>query len=361
MPGLLALAIAMGIGRFAFTPILPMMQEDAGLSLAAGGWLASANYVGYLVGALMALVARGSPQAMIRLGLVLVAGTTAAMAVTDSLTAWMILRFAAGVASAWVLVYVSALGVARPEVVFSGVGVGIAVAGLVCLALVGMHMASDVAWISLGVLAMAATVSIWPRFAAHAGGDATHDGKPFPWTGEAVRLTAAYFAFGFGYIVPATFLPAMARDFLTDPVHYGLSWPVFGVAAAASTLLSAPLRRRLGDRALWRAGHIAMACGTGVLALEAVPALWRTLVCALLVGGSFVVVTMSAIQDARRLAIPGSAPKFIAALTTAFAAGQIAGPIVVAMTHDYQVSLTLATVLLVAAAFLLQRSNSSRG
>ena len=132
----------------------------AGLSLAAGGWLASANYVGYLVGALMALVARGSPQAMIRLGLLLVAGTTAAMAVTDSLTAWMILRFAAGVASAWVLVYVSALGVARPEVVFTGVGVGIAVAGLVCLALVGMQMASDVAWISLGVLALAATVSI---------------------------------------------------------------------------------------------------------------------------------------------------------------------------------------------------------
>src|SRR5262245_50155557 len=41
--GLIALAVGMGIGRFAFTPILPMMQRDAGLSIAHGAWLASAN------------------------------------------------------------------------------------------------------------------------------------------------------------------------------------------------------------------------------------------------------------------------------------------------------------------------------
>ena len=54
LAGLAALAVAMGIGRFAFTPLLPMMQADAGLTLAQGGWLASANYAGYLAGALWA-------------------------------------------------------------------------------------------------------------------------------------------------------------------------------------------------------------------------------------------------------------------------------------------------------------------
>ena len=61
LTGLAALGIAMGIGRFAFTPILPMMQQDAAVSVAAGGWLASANYVGYLLGrnALNALEPQG--------------------------------------------------------------------------------------------------------------------------------------------------------------------------------------------------------------------------------------------------------------------------------------------------------------
>src|SRR2546430_13524654 len=55
LAGLAALAVAMGIGRFAFTPLLPMMQDDAGISLAQGGYLASANYLGYLAGALLAM------------------------------------------------------------------------------------------------------------------------------------------------------------------------------------------------------------------------------------------------------------------------------------------------------------------
>src|SRR3546814_16415570 len=60
--GLVALAVAMGIGRFAFTPLLPMMQNDAGLALTQGGWLASANYLGYLIGALAAGMLRSEER-----------------------------------------------------------------------------------------------------------------------------------------------------------------------------------------------------------------------------------------------------------------------------------------------------------
>src|SRR5262245_888003 len=67
--GLLALAVAIGIGRFAFTPLLPMMQEDAGLSVADGGWLASANYAGYLLGALAAMAVSARAATAIRGGL----------------------------------------------------------------------------------------------------------------------------------------------------------------------------------------------------------------------------------------------------------------------------------------------------
>ena len=51
--GGIALAVAMGIGRFAFTPILPMMLHDGVVDLHAASWLASANYLGYLSGALL--------------------------------------------------------------------------------------------------------------------------------------------------------------------------------------------------------------------------------------------------------------------------------------------------------------------
>src|SRR6185295_13256028 len=113
LAGLVTLAVAMGIGRFAFTPLLPMMQADAGLTLAEGGWLASANYVGYLAGALLAIRWRRAPGTVVRIGLAAIVVTTAAMAEAHSLGAWTALRFAAGVASAWVLVFVSSWGFAR--------------------------------------------------------------------------------------------------------------------------------------------------------------------------------------------------------------------------------------------------------
>ena len=104
----MALAVAMGIGRFAFTPLLPMMREDAGVSVAAGGWLASANYLGYLAGALSATRTRLSAPAAIRAGLVTIGGATLAMGLTDAFSLWLLLRAVAGVASAWVLIHVSA-------------------------------------------------------------------------------------------------------------------------------------------------------------------------------------------------------------------------------------------------------------
>src|SRR5881628_3848458 len=98
--GLTALAVAVGIGRFAFTPILPLMQQDAGLSVAQGGWLASANYLGYLVGALSAMGLRVRPATATRVGLVLIGLATLGMGLEHRFAAWVALRWLAGVGSA---------------------------------------------------------------------------------------------------------------------------------------------------------------------------------------------------------------------------------------------------------------------
>jgi hypothetical protein len=359
MPGLIALAAAMGIGRFAFTPLLPMMQADAGLALAQGGWLASANYAGYLVGALAAMSMRRGPGTIVRAGLAAIVVTTAAMAMTGELAVWLLLRFVAGIASAWVLVFVSSWGFARAEHVFTGVGVGIAVTGLVCLGLMTGGASSRTAWLTLGAVAFGASAVVWGSFTAKHPTASAAPSAPLHWTRETVRLVACYGAFGFAYIVPATFLPAMARVVVEDPLLFGLSWPAFGTAAAASTMLVARVRRSASDRAIWSVSHLIMAIGVVVsipgLGAFAGGAGGAILVAALTVGGTFMVITMVGLQEARRVAGEAARP-LMAAMTSAFAAGQIAGPLVVGLVGGYAIALGLAALLLAITALILWRT-----
>jgi predicted MFS family arabinose efflux permease len=328
----------MGIGRFAFTPILPMMQADGLLSVSTGGWLASANYAGYLVGALTAAVVRASPRRMIRGSLVAIAVTTLAMALTPTFVAWIVLRVLAGVASAWVLVSVSAwaLGVLaalrRPRlggVVFAGVGVGIAVAGALCLVLMHAGTSSATAWATLGAVALLATAVIWRGVGAGSTVSPTPPAARAPRTrarADTARLVVCYGIFGFGYIVPATFLPAMARQEIRDPLVFGWSWPLFGAAAAVSTLAIAFVPRTIDSRWQWAASQALLAVGVALPALR--PGLFAIMLAALLVGGTFLVITMLGMQEARRVA-GEHATALMAAMTSAFAAGQIAGPLMV--------------------------------
>ena len=263
--GLAALGIAMGIGRFAFTPILPMMRDDVGLSVAAGGWLASANYLGYLLGALSAIGMRVTPPTAIRGSLVVVGVATVAMGLTHGLAGWVGLRVLAGIASAWVLIFGSAwcldrlAPLRRPVlngVVFAGVGTGIALAGAVCLALMRARAGSAAAWVGLGILSLAVTCGIWSLFGDHTSASPRGAGHPtrqsYRWDVESARLVLGYGAFGFGYIIPATFLPVMARHAIREPVIFGWSWPIFGAAAALSTVVAAGgLGSVVANRPLW--------------------------------------------------------------------------------------------------------------
>ena len=366
--GLVALAVAMGIGRFAFTPVLPMMQGEAGVTVADGGWLAAANYAGYLAGALLATVVRNGSAGSMRGALLAVGMATLAMGFTASFAAWMALRFLAGAASAWVLVFVSAWALeriataSRPArqgqdslnaTVFAGVGAGIGAAGLLVLVLMAVMASAADAWIALGIVALAGSLLIWNALGGSATQAANGAGE-LQWSLASMRLVFAYGALGFGYIVPATFLPVMAKQALDDPALFGWSWPVFGAAAAASTFVAARWRRRWSARAVWIASQLAMAAGVAIPI--AWPALGATAISALLVGGTFMVVTMTGIQEARRVA-GGGARTLIAAMTSAFAAGQIAGPLLVSAlagrANAFSVALACAATTLAAGALLL--------
>jgi predicted MFS family arabinose efflux permease len=361
--GLLALALAQGIGRFAFTPILPMMQDDAGVSLAQGGWLASANYLGYLVGSLWALVQRAQPDRALRAALAITAAATLAMAFAEGLAAWLALRAIAGISSAWVLIHMSAwcahrlAGLGRSAlngIVFTGVGAGVALAGGVCLVLMTAGAASRTAWLLLGAIGLVFTALVWPVLAATAPEGTKASFSGYRWTPDAVRLVACYSAYGIGYIIPATFVPVMAKQAIDDPAVFGWAWPVFGAAAMASTLLAGSLERVLSGRRLWMASTCVMALG--VVSPVAIGGLAGILTCALLVGGTFVVATLAGVQVAREVAGP-AAHVLVAAMTAAFAATQVAGPLVVSALagrpDGFTEALMLAFAALAAAAAAL--------
>lgn len=371
--GLIALAVAMGIGRFAFTPILPMMEADAGLALAAAGWLAAANYLGYFVGALCA--SRLTLRWAVRGGLLLIAGVTFGMGITHGFAAQLLLRFAAGVASAWVLVHVSAwaldrlLRLQRPRangIVFAGVGVGIAAAGLACMVLMRAQVSSWDTWRILGVASILLAALVWNTFrgdGAPAAATAPAKAARTHWNADRVRLAVCYGAFGFGYIIPATYLPAMAHRYIPDPMVFGWAWPVFGAAAAASTWAASRWLHGASNRKIWAAAYVAMALG------NALPAVWHgllpILVAALLVGGTFMVCTMAGLREARAVA-GAEATGLIAALTAAFALLQVAGPLIVsAVAHLHYgfvgALLAAAVVLLLAAASLWRSANTTQG
>lgn len=372
LTGLVALAVAMGIGRFAFTPIMPMMEADAGLTLRAAGWLAAANYLGYLVGALGA--ARVPRGVAMRGGLLLTAIVTFAMGVIDAFAWQVLLRFLAGVASAWVLVHVSAwalerlLAVGRPRakgVVFAGVGVGIAGAGLVCMALMALAVGSRHTWEVFGVLSLLLTAACWHTLRAGRAAAATRAVQPsirLHWNADRVRLAVCYGVFGFGYIIPATYLPDMAHRYITNPVVFGWAWPLFGAAAALSTWAAARWLHRVDNRRLWALAYVLMALG------NALPALWSglapVLIAALLVGGTFMICTMAGIAEARVIG-GAQATALIAAITASFALLQVVGPLVVsALAHvhgGFVGALLVAAVVLVLAAGSLWRSAGRTG
>jgi MFS family permease len=328
----------MGIGRFSLTPILPLMQHDMGLTFAQGGWLATANYLGYLGGALICMAVAVRPVRAIRWGLVGVAVLTVAMGLGGSPLLWFAFRFFAGVASAFVLVGVSAWAMpilARSNkdqwsgFVFAGVGIGIVFAGLVGLA-AGLHAwGSGATWIVMGAAAVALAFFLWWPLAA----DAVPPRAPASrtWSGlprRAYVAAACYGLFGFGYIIPATFLPALARGYIDDPAVFGWVWPVFGAAAALSTLAAARLGRRLTPWRLWAGAQWLLMAGVlaPVVALNVV----TLLIAAVCVGGTFMVITMAGIKEVLRVA-GARASQGVGMMTAAFAVGQIAGPLTVSL------------------------------
>ncbi|WP_175974338.1 YbfB/YjiJ family MFS transporter [Burkholderia sp. BCC1047] len=377
---MVGLAVVLGVGRFAFTPLLPLMLADGSIGLKAGSWLASANYAGYFAGAVSCAALRVAPARMVRFGLAATVLLTAAMGVGHALPVWLVVRFVAGIVSAWTFVFVSQWGLRRlaelhaPEwsgVIYAGPGVGIVVTGLIGSALAGRHAA--VGWLGFAALSAVLSFAIWRTFGAvpaaaqaHAHAQATPPAAaPHTVTGasatpaaragtrsrraDAVWLVVLYGAPGFGYIITATFLPVIARAALPAGSPWpDLFWPMFGAALIVGAVTAARLPGHWDNRLLLAAG-----CATQALGIAA-GIVWPNAagfsIGSALLGLPFTAITLFAMREARRLHGERAAG-LMGYATASYGVGQILGPLVAAPLAARFGSFTPA--LWVAAAALL--------
>jgi predicted MFS family arabinose efflux permease len=363
--GLLAMAAGIGVGRFVYTPILPPMVEALGLSNSEAGLIASANFVGYFLGALLATVRLpGSRRTWLVGALAANALALALMGTSSSLAAFLALRLVAGVASALGLIFASALVLDRlaaagrgrlSAVHFAGVGIGIAVSA----AVVAMLHDWRTMWFASAALALAASLAVLmlvPR--DHPGSQIAAGGPRQPFPPGFVSLAIAYGLFGFGYIITATFIVAMVRGTPAIASLEPYIWVVFGLSAAPSVALWTALGARWGTRRAYAIAAFVEAIGVAVSALWLNPA--TVIAASVVVGGSFMGLTSLGLLCARE---GGGDPRSRIALVTAvFSAGQILGPVFAGYLYDHTGSLAgpswAAAAALVLAGLLTFRQQT---
>ncbi|BBG00893.1 MULTISPECIES: YbfB/YjiJ family MFS transporter [Pseudonocardia] len=348
-----ALAGAMGVGRFVYTPILPIMHAQAGLSDELGAVLATSNYAGYLAGALAGVVVPGLlwSRRTLRGGLVVVVASLALMPLTAAPELWIALRTLGGTASAVVFVIaVSSMARAlRGESGYllgwgvGGVGAGIALSGGVLHVLPDSASWTNAWYLSAALAGVLAAVAWSVRVPGPA---AAPESSPVPdgCSGRRrvfVVLLVVYSLEGLGYIIAGTFLPAMIASVGTAGAGSGV-WAIVGIAAAVSTVLWTRLGQGVRLPLLLVAALMLQAVGIALPALWPIPVMAVT--GAVLFGGTFLAITGMAARIGDSTGVAVAMPL----LTTGYSVGQILGPLSVLPVLDRG----YGAALLVGAGFV---------
>jgi predicted MFS family arabinose efflux permease len=360
--GFVALAAAMGIGRFVYTPILPEMVAALGFSASEAGLIASANFLGYLLGALAAAlpVFTAARRRWMLIGLLCSALSSGAMALTTMLPLFVVLRFVGGFASAYVLVFSAALVMERLAAIdkahlssyqFAGVGTGITLSAALVGQLAAYGLDWTWQWIASGLLSLAACVAVGlligpapqrpPAQGAAGGGKSVRT--------PMIALVLSYGLFGFGYVITATFLVQLVRTSPTIAAIEPVIWVIVGLAAIPSVAIWSAVGRRLGAAAGYAVACLVEAAGVLASVLWVSPP--GVVLAAILLGGTFVGITVLGFVVVRRLAT-GDLARTIALMTAAFGLGQIVGPILAGWLHDATGSFLLPSIAAAAALAL---------
>lgn len=366
--GICSLILTVGLARFSYTPMLPIMRAQAGLSALDGGLLATLNYMGYISGALLASTLSKLEHKfwLYRGGLVIAALSTTAMGLTQDVPTWLLLRYLSGVSSVAGLLIASGLvmnWLARQNhktelgLHFAGMGLGIALTGFAVLAMVDTLDWSQ-QWLVMGIGGILFFIPAWHWMPSPAtvGQSARTQTKPShaPSTRWMVLMIATYFCGGFGYVISATFIVAIVEVLPQLAGLGGWVWVVVGLAAVPSSFVWDKLSSLLGD-----VETLILAYGLQIVSIL-LPALsdsyWAGMGSAALYGGTFVgIVSLTLSMAGRRF--PANPAKAMARMTLSYGLAQIAAPALAGFIAEhsgtYRGALYMAAVMMGLGMVLL--------
>lgn len=358
--GVLLLVVAMGISRFAFTPILPFMREDVGFSVETAGFLASSNYIGYFIGALWAGFITKNRKGFLLLAVLINVASVVLMGIIDSYTIWLILRFVAGVTGGLVFVLTSSIVMdylaqhflaSWSGYLFGGIGLGIAFSGLFVPFLEAAYTWKG-AWLGLGALSLLCVLTtgfLWRKLVVTNIQKAPADDTPKLTKGFMPWFIAAYGLEGLGYIITGTFLVDIIHGIPELQSYSSISWVIAGLAAIPSAPVWSTLITKYSPIKILSIAYLLQVFG--ILLPVFSQSIFSVFLSAFLFGMTFVGIVTMTTGYARQL-FPTKSGPVVSILTTFYAFGQIIGPIAASKLATHYSSYNAALIFAGSIVFL---------
>ena len=353
LTGIAALTIAVGIGRFSYTPILPYMISELNLTTTEAGLIASSNYLGYLLGSLIPIFPQfpKNIRSIFIYSIFISIISLFAMGLTNTFEIFILIRFIHGVFSAFVLILGTSLIVSHVQkkgkiflgtAHFSGVGLGMALSAIVVSYLGFLNFKWDELWFSIGILAIILSFQII-KFTPIQKAEVKYNLKSKHKTNLGFSLiTISYGLYGFGYVAFGTFISTMSR--LTPGLEKTepFVWFVVGITGIPSVFFWNWFGSKIGnDIGLFLANLI---LGLGVLFSVLINNEFGIFISCILFGLSFVPITSMCLLEGQKR-FSGSFIVSTAILTFSFSIGQMIGPYLSGLLTDYYGSFFFSMII----------------
>ena len=368
LAGFFSQLLCLGVARFAYTPLLPLMQQQNVLDDASGGYLAAVNYLGYMAGALLAasLSNLRLKDSLYRLGLLLAVLSTLGMALTENIWLWSLWRFVAGFSSACSMLIASGLIMhwllshkqrAELGIHFAGLGFGIALSALLVELMLGLQMDWRAQWHYFALFGVLLAVPAWrwlpkPAQTAQSGQTGVADTPPAK---RFIRLMlASYFCAGYGYVISATFIVTIVERMPGLSGSGNICFIILGLAATPAVMLWDLIARKTG---YLKAIMLALLAQSAAILLPLwFSALTAVLLSAALFGATFVGVVSLVLTMAGRL-YPSKPAKLMGKMTLAYGSAQVLAPALTGYLAEasgqYDIGLYLAAGFVALGAALI--------
>ena len=361
---MLALMIAMSISRFAYTPILPFMQQDTSMNNQNAGLLATFNYLGYLMGAIIPMfITIKSKVFDLKLYVMINVISVILMGFSEHFLIWSVLRIIAGITSGTIFVVASnvaleALRMANKQsisgILYSAVGIGI-FSSSIFIFLYTQAQTWKATWIILGVVALMAGIIILtsmkdnPSISKHSTSSNQNQGKALN-RAFIIPFSIAYFFEGAGYIVTGTFLVALIKTIPAYADYAALSWMFVGLGAMPATLIWSLFAEKIGYKKAIYSALILQIISVGLPIFS--HHMLGLIVASMLFGATFLGLTTLFMSKSQELMYHTNQKlNLVSLLTVIYSVGQMIAPMIAGVligdSNNYQLALTFAMILLI--------------